>query len=201
MDNKTYDVGDTGPAGGIIFYNKGDNSDGWQYLEAAPAEAEFQRIEWGPGNLPKVKRTVTLEGNTKMTIGSGKQNTRILYEKLQELFSATEKEYALDGEQFKWQNNLKNHYKYAIRVCAEFEFAGFKDWFLPSREELDLIYKNLRSKGIGGFGRNKYWTSSEGTDTEFWKPHRWVYYQDFDKGTIGVSSWSNSWYIRAIRSF
>lgn len=41
QESPSYKVGDTGPAGGIVFYDKGDNSDGWQYLEAAPPEFEF----------------------------------------------------------------------------------------------------------------------------------------------------------------
>jgi len=32
-----YVLGDTGPAGGKIFYDKGSYSDGWQYLESATA--------------------------------------------------------------------------------------------------------------------------------------------------------------------
>jgi len=47
--NRSYKVGDTGPAGGIIFYDKGDNSDGWQYLEAAPPEFEFE-ANWNSAN-------------------------------------------------------------------------------------------------------------------------------------------------------
>jgi TolB-like protein len=43
---RTYRVGDTGPAGGIIFYDKGSFSDGWQYLEAAPVSAEFRSSDW-----------------------------------------------------------------------------------------------------------------------------------------------------------
>ena len=33
-----YKIGDEGPAGGVIFYDKGEYSDGWRYLEAAPAD-------------------------------------------------------------------------------------------------------------------------------------------------------------------
>lgn len=35
---KNYAVGDTGPAGGIVLYVMGSFSDGWKYLESAPAD-------------------------------------------------------------------------------------------------------------------------------------------------------------------
>jgi len=35
-----------GPAGGYVFYEKGSVSDGWRYLEAAPASSEFN-AQWG----------------------------------------------------------------------------------------------------------------------------------------------------------
>jgi hypothetical protein len=53
-DNDTgsaYDVGDTGPAGGTIFYDdEADGIDdiaGARYLEAAPGSTEWNSIEWG----------------------------------------------------------------------------------------------------------------------------------------------------------
>ena len=49
QENRSYKIGDTGPAGGIVFYDKGNNSDGWQYLEAAPPEFEFQ-ANWNSAN-------------------------------------------------------------------------------------------------------------------------------------------------------
>lgn len=33
-----YEIGDTGPADGLVFYDKGYYSDGWRFLEAAPED-------------------------------------------------------------------------------------------------------------------------------------------------------------------
>jgi hypothetical protein len=61
----TYKIGDTGPAGGLIFHDKGNNSGGWRYLEAAPVSTEF-KAPWGAD-----KANI----NTNVDIGSGKRNT------------------------------------------------------------------------------------------------------------------------------
>jgi len=62
-------LGDTGPAGGLIFYDKGNNSGGWRYLEAAPANTEFTAT-WG--------NIASSNGNTSTDVGTGKNNTQIL---------------------------------------------------------------------------------------------------------------------------
>ena len=36
-----------------------------------------------------------------------------------------------------------------------------KDWFLPSEQELLLIYQNLYSQNIGNIEAAKYWSSTE----------------------------------------
>jgi hypothetical protein len=41
-----YKIGDTGPAEGIVFYDKFSSAGGWRYLEAAPVETE-QKLGWG----------------------------------------------------------------------------------------------------------------------------------------------------------
>ncbi|MEI6388047.1 MAG: chitobiase/beta-hexosaminidase C-terminal domain-containing protein, partial [Spirochaetota bacterium] len=63
---ETYAVGDTGPAGGIVFYDKGSVSDGWRYLEAAPSD-QSAGIRWYNGTYISV--------STGTAIGSGKANT------------------------------------------------------------------------------------------------------------------------------
>jgi len=61
-----YKVGDTGPAGGIIFYDKKNNNGGWRYLEAAPYDIG-QQCQWGV-----YKNNVMTGGR----IGDGKNNTQ-----------------------------------------------------------------------------------------------------------------------------
>jgi hypothetical protein len=65
---QTYKIGDKGPAGGIIFYDKGNNSNGWRYLEASPVN--LGNAQWG---LYKVNVS-----GTKTGIGEGKRNTELI---------------------------------------------------------------------------------------------------------------------------
>lgn len=50
---------------------------------------------------------------------------------------------------------------YAAKLCVDLQLNGHDDWFLPSRNELNLMYQNLHKKGLGGFGSGYYWSSSE----------------------------------------
>jgi hypothetical protein len=59
-------IGHYGPAGGIVFYDKGTYSDGWRYIELAPKETEIH-LEWG---------SLTEIGGTIQDTGSGKQNSQ-----------------------------------------------------------------------------------------------------------------------------
>jgi hypothetical protein len=65
----TYRVGDKGPAGGTIFYVNLSATDGWRYLEAAPASTE-QKVAWSSAGAD-VK-------GTNVDIGTGKQNTQAI---------------------------------------------------------------------------------------------------------------------------
>ena len=71
----TYAVGNTGPAGGIIFYvNTNAANDGWTYLEAASAEA-------APAVWATKDGAVVTIGDTEKTIGTGKVNTSLMAKK------------------------------------------------------------------------------------------------------------------------
>jgi len=141
-------IGDTGPAGGIIFYDKGSESDGWRYLEAAPASSEFN-AEWGA--------YVYDVSGTQTGIGTGKSNTQILNSKLQEL-----------GETGR-----------ASQLCVALTIGGKNDWFLPSKDELNLMYQNLHLQGLGDFG--------QGTNSESWK--NWAYWSSSQRSNSYYHAW------------
>jgi DUF1680 family protein len=57
----------------------------------------------------------------------------------------------------------------AAELCANYTLSGVRGWFLPSRDELTLMYRNLRATGAGDFGDRgvtdnyTYWASSQQT--------------------------------------
>lgn len=97
----------------------------------------------------------------------------------------------------------------AARVCDDLSLNGFDDWFLPSKDELNLMYENLHLNGLGGFENGEgnccngwYWSSSDG---ELNGDAAWV--QSFRDGLngfqttydIGIKNFEN--HVRAIRRF
>lgn len=57
----------------------------------------------------------------------------------------------------------------AADLCANYVLNGVRGWYLPARDELGLMYRNLKAAGVGGFedaGRVDnftYWASSQDT--------------------------------------
>ncbi len=57
---------------------------------------------------------------------------------------------------------------YAASVCDKLVTGGVDDWYLPSKDELNLMYSNLYKKSIGNFTTGFYWTSSENQGIYAW---------------------------------
>jgi hypothetical protein len=57
----------------------------------------------------------------------------------------------------------------AAALCANLRVNGVTGWFLPSRDELVLLYKNVKATGVSDFGTRgvvdnfSYWTSTQQT--------------------------------------
>jgi len=56
----------------------------------------------------------------------------------------------------------------AADICANLSLNGYDDWFLPSKDELNLIYSNLYLAGLGGLSYSRYWSSTEENFNQAW---------------------------------
>ena len=61
-------------------------------------------------------------------------------------------------------SNLNNG-TVAAKKALQYEFNYTKDWFLPSENELALLYANLHLQGLGNFSNTIYWSSTENDAT------------------------------------
>jgi hypothetical protein len=48
----------------------------------------------------------------------------------------------------------------AARICDNLVLNGYSDWFLPSIDELNLIYLNLYKQNLGGVSGD-FWSSTQ----------------------------------------
>lgn len=80
----------------------------------------------------------------------------------------------------------------AAIICRNLSLNGFSDWFLPSWDELSLLYANRLA--IGSFVNSGYWSSTESSANA-------ARFLDFVNGGIGFANKSNVYKVRAVRSF
>jgi hypothetical protein len=167
-----YTVGDPGPAGGTIFYVDTSGSfPGWDYLEVAPFTAEWAGyIGWGEigDGTPNLA--------TSTAVGSGQNNTNIVISWLT-------------------ANGMSGM---AAQLCDGLDFGGETDWFLPSKDELNLVYQNIVPSD-GSFQNNGYyWSSSDyqSAGSRAWAQNLTDGEQvGYDKAGEGIDR------VRAVRSF
>jgi hypothetical protein len=183
---KVYSVGDVGPGGGIVFYVHPSGtftsigSDGGlncKYLEAAPAdlEGEFEdEFEW-------CSNTDSSLGVTATGIGAGMANT-------------TTAANTCTSSAKKWKS--------AIQLAANYVNNGKTDWHLPSKDELNELYKYASSVPSGdarrklrpGFSAVFYWSSSEAAAYTAWG-------QFFFNGSQSRNPKSITYRVRLVRAF
>ncbi len=88
------------------------------------------------------------------------------------------------GEIYTWEA--------AKKACRELVKNGQSDWRLPTKEELNKLYK--KRSAVGGFASDVYWSSSEYNAYYAW-------YQDFVDGYQVVITKSIEWRVRPVRAF
>jgi hypothetical protein len=136
-----YEIGDIGPAGGIVFFVYGDNGFGTHGLEAAPEDQVtppcpplqcprpdvYSTVIWGLCNVPATE-------NQHPGIGSGAQFTTAILAACN-------------------QENI------AAKLASDYTLNGFDDWYLPSTDELAKLY--MQKDVVGGFYDDLYWSSQQ----------------------------------------
>ncbi len=163
---KEYKIGDRGPAGGWIFFDRGadikpDDEVQWRYLEAAP-EDQSDEAAWNDGDS-------VATGAKGTAVGAGSMNSAKIIKLL--------------------GKNAK-----AAKICSEYKGGNTSGWYLPSKNELNLMYENLKKNGTGGFADMEYWSSSESDEAYAW-------YQDFKDGAADSNTKTNRLRVRAVRAF
>ena len=56
----------------------------------------------------------------------------------------------------------------AAYLTYNLDYNGYTDWYLPSRDELSLMYTNLYQAGLGSFNLATYWSSTEANNSTAW---------------------------------
>ena len=81
----------------------------------------------------------------------------------------------------------------AAKIADAYALNGYTDWYLPSKDELNLLYQ--QKTVVGGFAFNYYWSSSEDSSDDAWLQYFYnglQYYSGNKGSTLPV---------RAVRAF
>lgn len=189
-------VGDVGPGGGIVFYNAlVNNSFSGRYMEVAPASCEGSNLPFKVGGkkpyaAPARGRTAAELRLLAKQVGMGKANTRVL-------------------------TLAFGPGSYAAKFAEDLVCGGQDDWFLPSKDELDLVQNNIaqnrprftdanpgQTTPLGGFDKGYYWTSTDYNGATAWTQY-FMDGQQFDRvQTLSANrNPVRPFKVRAIRSF
>lgn len=174
-------IGDTGPGGGVVFYDAGAQQPWGRYLEAAPNG-------WNGGNEDPVVAWCAADSEgfdlavpTQSALGAGKANTSAIVEAC-------------------------GTGKSAAGLASAYRGGGKADWYLPSREEVDALHASPSI--VPGLAPHGTWSSSQANKCwdEFaesakcawafdrgWK-HRGEEFRAFDKASLEHG-------VRPIRAF
>ena len=86
----------------------------------------------------------------------------------------------------------------AAWICKTSTRGGHNDWYLPSKDELNLVRKNLYALGFGSWTKTAYWSSSDYVDPQ---GHYFAWSQYFANGYQYYFKQSFPLSVRAVRAF
>lgn len=87
----------------------------------------------------------------------------------------------------------------AAKACLDYNVNGYDDWFLPSKDELNLMYMELQKKGLDSFAAAGYWSSSEGSYNVIYGAWRQAF-TNGNQSSNGIPRY-NDYRVRPVRAF
>ena len=182
-----YEIGEKGPGGGIVFYASKsgftlkNSTKTYHYLECS--DVLSSKITWCSFDWERYKNSdyknyccKNDELLTETGFGYGKYNTSRI----------------VNGSH---RHGSVGVYNCAAMLCAKYTTPTTKagDWWLPSKDELNLIYTNLKCKGYIS-DSSYFWSSSSYNNTDAWD-------QDFSSGSQYYDYEYGQSSVRAVRAF
>jgi hypothetical protein len=170
-----YNVGDTGPGGGKIFYKAatpfacGPSLNlSCTYLEAAPAlngVIDNAGRAWSTGG----NQNISVPDANGIVIGTGYKNSLAIAAQTGNVTASS-----------------------AAMAARAYSGGSKTDWYLPSKDELTELW--TRKITVGGFENTNYWSSSEFNASNGWR-------RAFQGSSQSGGGKSNAFYYRPIRAF
>lgn len=124
-------AGYSGPAGGLVAYDKGVVTDGWRYLEIYPTTINYD-TSWAVGSAWGADSNFI--SGLSQQFGSGLNNTQLIA-------------------------NNTSQANCAAKLCFNYTRNGFSDWFLGSVDEMVKVSNSLKKGNI--ITLESAWTSSQ----------------------------------------
>jgi len=186
----SYKVGDVGPGGGLIFYvDTLSQFDGFTYLEAAPVDLTPTAWATSSVNCFNIANAATSCLDASVYETSQAASSRINAAKIGQGSINT----SLIKTQVSPGTPIANT-TFAAGLADAYVYGATTDWYLPSINELGLMYTNLKVKGLGNLQNTYYWSS-----TEFGTESAWFIL--FDGGSFSNALKSFPFSVRPIRFF
>jgi len=173
---QVYRIGDEGPGGGIVFYV---SEEGFNVYDGKGGEVTCHYLEMSKDTLGVSKWIPEYSDidATEIGLGYGKANAYKI------LNTKTSKELTEDN--------------CAAYRCSKYSTPSTKagDWWLPSKDELDLIYQSQKDIVLESCKNKWHWSSSECDFNLAWL-------QNFDSGKNYIDYKDlTKFSVRAVRAF
>jgi len=144
---------------------------GWIFYDKGTYSDGWRYLEAAPENQGRKKwgcQGMSINGAKATDVGTGMSNTQAIIRGCSEAGTAA-------------------------RLCIAYRGGGKSDWFLPSKDELYLMLKNLKKCVGRGLAGNRFWSSSEYNAELGWG-------KSFGGSQSGGSKFARD-QVRAVRAF